>query len=283
VRRPSAARRLAKGALGTLGLYGLAARARRWPYRNVRSLRFEVEGRTVEFGTGDPLSHWWFFPRYARGRLHEPRETRLIVRALAGARAFADVGANLGWYTCVAAAHLPEGTVHAFEMDAGNFAALEANVKRNGFTNVVARHAAVSDRAGTAKYRRPPADAHGALFKLDAGAGGAGELVSVETVALDDYFADRVPPDVVKLDVEGAELFVLRGMRRLLESHAPRLFLEIHPGGLASFGHSPAEVADFLHARGYALEDLDTGAPLGDPRALRFNTAVQARRSSSIA
>jgi FkbM family methyltransferase len=296
---PRSLRRTLRSALEVAGLYGVVSRARRWPYRNVRSLRFAIDGREVEFGTDDPESHWWFFPRYARGRLHEPRVTLALCAALRGARCFADVGANLGWYTCVAAAHLPRGRVHAFEMDARNFGLLKENVLHNGFANVEANQVAVSDRTGTLSYRRPPGGLR-AAFRL-AGTHGApqpGEEVQVPSLPLDAYFAARgEQPDVLKVDVEGAELQVLRGMRGLLEAHPPVLFLEVHPAGLASFGHSVSDVLGFLLERGYALHELESmrsrdagGATraLGADSVLRENTMLRAdpaqrRRSSSSA
>jgi FkbM family methyltransferase len=274
------------------------SRARRWPYRKVRSLRFAVDGREVEFGTDDPESHWWFFPRYAHGRLHEPQVTLALCAALRGAHCFADVGANLGWYTCVAAAHLPAGRVHAFEMDAENFALLAENVRRNGFANVEANHVAVADRPGTLSYRRPPG-ALRAAFRLTAphGAPQPGEEVRVTGIRLDDYFDARGErPDVVKLDVEGAELEVLHGMKKILDSR-PVLFIEVHRAGLASFGHGVSDVLEFLLERGYVLRELESmhraraggatralapDSPLCENTMLRADPA-QTRRSSSSA
>jgi len=296
---PPSLRRTLRSALQTAGLYGVVSRARRWPYRKIRSLRFAIDGRDVEFGTDDPESHWWFFPRYAGGRLHEPKVTLALCSALRGARCFADVGANLGWYTCVAAAHLPDGRVHAFEMDDRNFERLEQNVRRNGFANIESNHVAVSDRAGTVSYRRPPG-ALRAAFRLSASHGQQqpGEEVRVPALALDDYFAARgESPDVMKIDVEGAELQVLHGMRGILESRPPVLFLEVHPAGLASFGSSVSDVLRFLLERGYSLRELEamrnaradggTRALVADS-VLHANTMLRAdpaqmRRSSSTA
>jgi len=91
---------------------------------------------TVQFSTKDQYSNCWFFPRYAGGRIHEKRVTELLVEVLQGAKCFVDVGAHLGWYTCVAAKHMPYGTVYGFELDDLNFALLKQNLAINNCSNV---------------------------------------------------------------------------------------------------------------------------------------------------
>lgn len=277
-------RKAGKSALQALGLYGVVSRLRRWPYRNTKSLVFRVGGADVEFGTADAFSNWWFFPRYAGGKLHEPKVTLLLVEALREARCFADVGANLGWYTCVAARHLPRGSVHSFEMDARNFAVLQENVERNAFANVEANAVAVSDTAGVTSYRRPAGGLSAVLRLTPSGAANsAGDEVAVASLCLDEYFAARgASPDVLKIDVEGAEMKVLRGMRRILDSRPPVLFLEVHPRGLATFGNTVREVLSFLVERGYSITEVEEMRSKRGTGSMRRLSADSALRENSM-
>jgi hypothetical protein len=63
---------------------------------------------------------------------------------------------------------------------------------------------------------------------------------------------------LIKIDVEGAELVVLRGASRLLLHHRPTLMLSVHPQFLPSFQHSPDDVANFLREHGYEWSLLNT-------------------------
>jgi len=63
--------------------------------------------------------------------------------------------------------------------------------------------------------------------------------------------------DLVKLDVEGSELNVLKGMKNTLQSQHPKILIEIHPQQLKSFGFSPSDVIEFLSKFGYKIEPVD--------------------------
>jgi len=240
-------------------------------YRHVDRWEGEVGGVTLRFATEDGYSKRWFFPRYADGRIHERVVSELLAKRLAGARCFADVGANLGWFTCLAGRLLPAGVVHAFEMDEGNAALARRNAELNGLANVELHRVAVADRSAPVRYERPERGPHPG-FRLAAPDAATAAAVSVDAVSLDDFFAARDPkPDTVKIDVEGAELLVLRGMRGLLRAARTELFVEIHPGKMSALGATPGDVVELLRDAGYALsviEDLrDPSAPAA-PRPL---------------
>jgi hypothetical protein len=84
------------------------------------------------------------------------------------------------------------------------------------------------------------------------------ELVSVESLTLDDFFENRqVRPDVIKIDVEGAEINVLRGMKKIIQEHKPILFIEVHPSKLPIFHSSSEELLAILIERGYEVFEID--------------------------
>jgi FkbM family methyltransferase len=247
--------RVIKGLLWRYGLYSYAQKK----YLGIKRFTYSGNGIEVPFHTDDDYSNSWFFPRFADGKSHEHKVTDMILASLGGTKQFIDVGANLGWFTCIAARYMPQGKVFAFEMDGSNFSLLEKNVALNGCDNAEVHHQAVAEASGTRYYDRPTARPS-PMYQLKAGtAENAGKsLVAVDTIALDD-FCERngVRPDVIKIDVEGAEMSVLRGMQRILEQAKPVLFLELHPYHLPEFGTSPREVLTFLIDRGYAVMEIE--------------------------
>jgi FkbM family methyltransferase len=133
--------------------------------------------------------------------------------------------------------------VHAFEPDPRNAEFLRHHLRVNGARNVTVQQAAVSDRAGTARFE----------FGTGSGTGHLGEAGSLEvhTIRLDDYCAEHgLAPTAIKIDVEGAEMSVLFGARDTLIRHRPVIFLsthgtEVHAASLA-----------FLRGLGYALRPI---------------------------
>jgi FkbM family methyltransferase len=227
-------------------------------YATISRHRVSLGGQDVVFSTQDEYSKRWFYPRYDQGRIHEEPATLLFLDEIARSRCFADVGANLGWFTCLAAKRLPDGKVFSFELDEQNYHLLEINVRLNQASNVELVHAAVSDQPGRIAYRKPgfgPSAAF-SILPRDAIADDT-RVVHVDAVTLDGYFAARdAVPDFVKIDVEGAELQVLRGMFDLIRSIRPRLLVEVHPRALSAYGHAPGEVLSLLWEEGYEVSEV---------------------------
>lgn len=276
--------RLIKGFLWRHGLYSYASRK----YRHLHRFTFKRDALEVQFHTDDEYSNSWFFPRFAGGKKgHEHKVTDLILDSLGGSQCFLDVGANLGWFTCIVAKHLPQGQVYGFEMDGSNFAVLQRNVALNACGNAQVFHQAVAESSGTRYYDRPAARPS-PMYQLASGGGATGKsMVAVETIALDDFCARTgVKPDVIKIDVEGAEMNVLRGMQRLLAEVRPVIFMELHPYHLPKFQTSAAEVVKFLTDRRYELSEVvkmrDFGSatdlkPITADSVLTKNTMLYAR------
>lgn len=100
-------------------------------------------------------------------------------------------------------------------------------------------------------------------------------------VALDGYFVGRTSPDLLKIDVEGAEYQVLTGAQRILADR-PVVFLEVHPTQLRRFGSSAAEVIGLMTAAGYDLFQFTdhrsrggTLSRLGADAVLTANTMLE--------
>jgi len=177
-----------------------------------------------------------------------------------------DVGANLGAYTVLFARWVgPQGRVIAFEPAPASRDGLERQLALNGAADRVAvRPEAVAAAGGVRPFR---ADAMQGDNRLNVGDAGPG-VILVETTSLDEFCArEDVNPDVIKIDVEGAELDVLRGARTTIARGGAglALFIELHPLVWPTMGVTQADVESELRAQGLTLERIDGG---GDPWAI---------------
>lgn len=183
--------------------------------------------------------------RAAMGRLVRPGDICL------------DVGANIGIYTMQLARDCgSSGRVVAFEPVEQNRLMIRLSATINGFANVIARPEVVSSRSGSgAKSVRPEGGPSSLTYflKEEAVSEGAGD--GFTTITLDQVIEELALPrvDVMKIDVEGAEMDVLNGATALLGSERrPRfLMVEVADEYLRRFGSSAAEVFGFLNERGY--------------------------------
>lgn len=186
---------------------------------------------------------------------------RLIERLLQPGQVFIDVGANIGLHT-LAAARAMQGTgrIVAFEPYEPTLRLLRKSVFINGFAELVeARHAAVSDHVGSHSLYLGMTSGHHSLFPLSPqlrfsgdsrkADTGADTSVAVETpmTTLDAAIPPDLSPDLIKIDVEGAELEVIQGARALIE-RTPQVALiaEFGASHLARTGHTTYEwLAEF--------------------------------------
>lgn len=195
-----------------------------------------------------------FVYRALRARLRDERaEIRALRAALRPGDTAVDVGANKGSYTWwMRLAVGGSGRVLAIEPQPELAAYLRAACGGLGWDNVEIVEAAASDRAGRATLRVPGAGVSpGASLEPGPAGGGDAREIACETVRLDDLVREAGVGRValVKVDVEGHELAVFRGAERILERDRPALLFECEARHLG--GRSPAEVFEFLAARGY--------------------------------
>jgi FkbM family methyltransferase len=181
----------------------------------------------------------------------DEEELRLVLSLLPANGVFLDVGAYFGWYALSVARHRPHARVFAFEPVPASQARLEANRARNGLANVHLVRAAVGAAAGEADMALPPAENGGSAHL--AGTDGEGHRARVPVVTLDSFAARqglrRI--DFIKIDVEGAELEVLRGADAVLRRFHPLLLVELNPSALRERGAEPEQLLQALDDLGY--------------------------------
>jgi FkbM family methyltransferase len=195
----------------------------------------------------------------------EPSLTRVLLDHLRPGMTFVDVGAHYGYYSVVASEAVgSQGCVLAFEPAPRTFQVLSRNVGR--LENVRAHSLAVASESGTSDLL----DFGYCDSALNTLMGSArvpeaerrrlrGTTYGVPCVTLDEFLlAAGLMPDIIKLDAEGSELSILRGMRRILAEGSPMVTVETgdYEGML-----SPATTAsvDFLDTFGYRCLEYSNG------------------------
>ena len=189
-------------------------------------------------GAGGGASVYW--------DLSEPEQTRAFTRIVKPGYKVFDIGANVGYYTILASRLVgAEGLVASFEPVPRNLAFLERHIELNKCANVRVFPYACSDRNGTVDFGLGTGPATGGLH------GRGHETLVVDSVSLDEL-SDRegLAPDVLKIDVEGAEELVLIGASGMIQKALPAIFLSTHSPELRG------ACLERLEALGYRVKSL---------------------------
>ena len=168
-----------------------------------------------------------------------------------------DIGANIGYYTLMSAR--AGARVHAFEPDARNLHYLFRNLHTNRLARkVTIVKKAISDAVGTDYFYEHESLLESSLYSSLA----TGKATSVECTTVDEYVGSDLRIDLIKMDVEGAELRGLRGMERLISRSETRLemFLECYPGGLEAAGASGELLVEWLRTHHFTVMAIDEKA-----------------------
>jgi FkbM family methyltransferase len=181
-------------------------------------------------------------PKFQHDR-YEPEFFRAFIENLKEGMVVYDVGAHWGYYTLVASRVVGDtGRVIAFEPNHENIQILRRNIQYNNIKNIECLEIAVGDLCGKVSFD-PGADT--GLGKIST----AGKI-QVECRTLDSLMDSLSKPQLIKIDVEGAEAAVIRGASRLIAEIRPVLFIEMH--GAQEF----AECHQILSLQGYSLVEL---------------------------
>jgi FkbM family methyltransferase len=173
-----------------------------------------------------------------------------------------DVGGNIGQTALIAAKRATHGSVYVFEPSSNNYERLISNINLNQFKNVNTIHAAVSNQIEPLKIYKPRTYNSGAISAYPD-VDWEADVEIVPCVRLDDYKFSRV--DVIKLDVEGAELDVLEGAKTLIHQLRPHVLMEVTVSILNRAQRSVDEIFQFWKEMGYCIFLIDK---YGNTRAI---------------
>ena len=232
----------------------------------------EIEGSKMYLNPDKlPESYKKTFRSYVMSGRWEALTTEMFKKVIKEGDTVVDLGANIGYYTLLAARLVgKKGKVYAFEPEPTNYSLLLKNIELNGYDNVFAVQKAVSNVTGTVRLF---------LDDKDTGAhtiyqpGGKRKSVEVESITLDEFFKDKKHNiDVVKIDVEGAEMAALCGMNRIInENEDLKIFVEFYFPGIRRSGDSPEEFARKL-LEDYRFSILAIGEYTETKEYLRINS-----------
>jgi len=178
---------------------------------------------------------------------YEYNKRQVFEKVVASGSVVFDIGANVGYYTLLAAVLVgPRGKVVAFEPVPDNLRYLKEHLRLNHIANVSVIEGAVSDHSGEMFF------AEGG--NLSEGHIAAEGKLQVKVFSLDDLTSDDILPlpAYMKIDVEGAEVSVLTGARKLVERARPTIFLATHSRILHQ------QCCDLLRSMNYELRPLGT-------------------------
>jgi FkbM family methyltransferase len=268
-----------RSAPGTLGKGLLAGR-----YLNPR-LRDEPRRRVTETAVGarfavdtqDLIQRYL----YLFG-VWEPRMTQWLRRRLNPGDTFVDVGANIGYFSLLASQLVgPQGRVVAIEASRAFTEQLELNARLNGRGNIRVAQTAVSDKQQTLTFILASSANMGAnsIVPWD---GPVESRFDIEAYPLPDVLDDDeiATARVIKVDVEGAEGSVVRGMAPLLDRLRPdaEVTVEVTPERMAQLGDSVEELLDTMREHGFhAYRLANEYAAATYPTALQGPAAVPIR------
>lgn len=212
-------------------------------------------------------------PLLLKDKVWEPFETELFRSTIAPGMTVLDVGANLGYYSLIAARAVGDaGRVFAFEPDPDNFQLLCKNIEINGYNNIVPIQKAVTDSSGVVELFQSPKNRgdhrifNGQIFNYDNDR----QKIIVDAISLDEFFDEEMhQPDVIKIDVQGAEMKLFQGSTRMIADRDNLvLFTEVWPKGLSEAGSSAEEYIQALFDNGFELFSLGSTVYSDAPEAI---------------
>jgi FkbM family methyltransferase len=191
---------------------------------------------------------------------YEPQVTRALEDLLTLGDTFLDVGANIGYFSLLAATLVgPQGHVYAVEPNDANVKLLESSIRRNGFKNITVMQVGATNRLQTLFLHATTGNGS------TSAPGESDDLFAARTVPgipLDNLLTQRQSPlKLIKIDVEGYEYKALQGARTVLAQDRPHIVFEFSANGLADI--SGPDFLGWLASLGYAFTNISAGRPLG--------------------
>lgn len=185
--------------------------------------------------------------------VYENYEIEVFTKLLKPEMIFVDVGANIGFYTLLAAGKV--SSILAFEPDKTNFAILQKNIEHNHIkANLY--NLALADKLGEIfLFENPENFGDRRIYQFDS----SGAKVAVSAVNLDDFLETHniSKVDLIKIDIQGAEGLALQGMKKLLAQPSLQMIMEFFPAGLLASGFEPVTILNLLAENQFQIFDLD--------------------------
>jgi FkbM family methyltransferase len=198
-------------------------------------------------------------PRFLgmRPEAYEKAVTTVMIKHLRSGFTVLDIGAHVGLHTLMFSRRVgPTGRVLAIEPSPANARLLRSHIAWNECRNIEVIEAAVGDHEDHVSFTFHPDPTNFTGFANSLAYDLGGETATVPLTTIDLICVGRTP-QLIKIDVEGAELLALRGARDTIARSDPTLIVAIHPDPMRLLGTTPRELVTFLSTFGYEGRHLD--------------------------
>ncbi|MBU0571106.1 MAG: FkbM family methyltransferase [Candidatus Omnitrophica bacterium] len=192
--------------------------------------------------------------------LREPACTKIFKDELKEGMKVVDIGANIGYYVLMEAQIIGDsGKIYAIEPAPKNFENLKKNIEINAYPGSIELfNLAIADKVGKVQFSVEALSNHCKLTLPDSE---GNNTIEVDAYTLDELLGDK-EIDFIRMDPEGAEWLILKGMKRVLSLRRPlKLFIEVHPRLISEYGGDINEFLSLLGEAGFYLKYLVTWLP----------------------
>lgn len=189
------------------------------------------------------------------------REVILTLEKFLPATVFIDIGANIGYYSIIAAKSALH--VYAFEPAKRSILSLKENIILNKLKNItILPYAVASVSKEQLLYLSD--DSNTGMNSLIAPENDSGETEIVKTIVFDEWYNQAVINGqlCIKIDAEGSEMEILQGMHQTINWAKPIFFIEVQEQHLTRFGHKPANIFDFFKNHNYEPYKIESACVL---------------------
>jgi FkbM family methyltransferase len=234
------------------------------PY--IRHIKYQ--GFTLVYSKGTSLVEVNGNPTVRFGGVYEPRESLILANWLSEVRdkepIFLDIGANIGLMSLNVLSSVPDTKIYAFEPGEHQNFLLGKTIQTNNLEQKITLYKqALSKESGKglfAVHKTQDCSGDGLFDTLRAG---EVNTIEVELNTLDDWWQSVGCPlvDVMKIDTEGAELWILQGGEKMIQSCKPKVLMEINATNLNPYPYSPHNILSWLNGIEYSLQSL-SGIPV---------------------
>lgn len=223
---------------------------------------------------------------FEHGQMYEGETFDFITKNINKGDTFLDIGTHVGFFSIIASKIVGEtGKIYSFEMNHSNYSHLLAHIRINESKNIIPHNWAVSDKSGIIEFFNNT-DNDGGHSLWDCGKHefnikskkNPKNIISY-SIAIDDYFDSNRKVNFIKIDTEGAEVLVLKGMENLLKRDKPIVVAEVNEFGLKEMGFSYTDLRKIMFDIGYRCWKLDLPKPI----ELKENERVESNYIYNVA
>lgn len=227
-------------------LYKVKKRKVKIQFGNIRYIEREILGNKMLLDLSDAGISYELLINKKR----EPFIGELIKREIRPGDVVIDVGANIGYYALLEARLVgKDGTIYCLEPVPSNFKLLIKNIKLNNYKNIRAYQLAAGSKKEKKYIYVTEKRNWSSIIKPQ---GKIQKKILIDVISLDEFIKDKPFPRFIRMDVEGYELEILKGMKRILSSQKPlKIFMEIHPSVL---GNQTKALLELLKRSGFRIK-----------------------------